>query len=100
MVIGESIAQGSKAVIWFKLTLRSIFSGVMNELIGMLGFMQLFVYFPLLSVSFPASALILYSKLIKFVSFELLPTSEMFKVFKIPDTEALSDKFIDYDYST
>ena len=100
MIVGESIAQGSEVVIWFKFFPRSIFSGVMNELIGMLGFMQLFVYLPLLSVSFPASALILYSKLIKFVSFELLPTSEMFKVFKIPDTEALSDKFIDYDYST
>ena len=60
----------------------------------------MFAYLPLLSVSFPASALILYGKIVKFVSFELLPSEQIFKVFKIPDTEALSDKFIDYGMDT
>jgi hypothetical protein len=41
--------------------MRFFFSGAMNELLGMLGFLQLIIYLPLISVKFSPTALILYN---------------------------------------
>ena len=40
--------------------LRTAFSGVMQEVLGVMGFMQLVAYFPLIDVKFPPTAMILY----------------------------------------
>ena len=55
-----------------------MFRGAMAEIIGMLGFMQLVVYFPLLSVKFPPIANILYKQLTSIVTFDLIPTDEFY----------------------
>ena len=58
--------------------LRFVFNFAMAELLGMFAIVQLLIYFPLLNVSFPGMALILWEKVIEVVSFDLLQTDDWY----------------------
>jgi len=55
---------------------RIVYSQAMAQILGVLCFMQLVVYLPLIGVKFPPSALMLYEKIISIISFDLLPTDD------------------------
>jgi len=73
----------------------------MDEVLGMLSFLQLVVYFPLIAVKFPATTSILYNQIISLVTFALIDTDSYFPViFDLPESEPMSDSFDNFDYST
>ena len=47
----------------------------------MMGFMQLVVFMPLFDIKFPHTALILYGKIISIVTFDILPTDDLYSPF-------------------
>jgi hypothetical protein len=72
----------------------------MAELLGMLGFLQLVVYLPLVDVKFPPTALLLYNQLTQITTFDLLPTDKAFQtVFAFPEKAHLNESFEDFDFS-
>ena len=59
------------------------------------------VHTPLLAIQFPGNAFIIYDELIKLVTFEVLPTHDIFpNYFDFPDRGYLNDRFerLDYGY--
>jgi hypothetical protein len=76
------------------------FNSAAGEILGMLGFLQLIIYLPLLDVAFAASAKLLYNELTKIVTFDVLPTDALYtKLFSFPeDGGTLSDSFADFDF--
>jgi hypothetical protein len=50
----------------------------MAEILGMLGFLQLIVYLPLIDVKFSPTALLLYNALTEIITFDLLPTDTFY----------------------
>lgn len=66
-----------------------------------MGFMQLVVFMPLLDVKFPPTALILYGKIINIVTFDILPTDDIYPyIFNLPESDPISTAFEDFDYGT
>jgi len=90
--------------------MRMFFTNALNEILGMLIYLQLVVYMPLMSVKFPATALILFGRIIEVVTFSLLPTDDWFPIwFNIPETKAIGclddelpcdERFKEFDYSS
>jgi hypothetical protein len=65
---------------------RLLFSGAMNEILGMMGFLQLVIYLPLLAVKFPPIALLLYNQITDIVTFDLLPCDYLYPlIFNFPE---------------
>jgi len=107
-----ALESSGKAALWIVVVLRMFFKYGMAEIIGMLCFMQLVVYLPLINVKFPSTALLLYSKIISVVTFDPLPTDNLYPGwFGIPETKAigcLNEKedgiclshFPDFDYGS
>jgi hypothetical protein len=60
-VITDSVGAAGETLLWTQLVFRVLFSGAMGEVLGMMGFMQLIVYYPLIHVKFPPTALILFN---------------------------------------
>ena len=60
-VTAASAGTVGKTILWIQFAARIFFKGAMDTLLGMLGFLQLIIYFPLIDVKFPAVALILYT---------------------------------------
>jgi hypothetical protein len=60
-VVTESVGAAGETLLWTQLVFRILFSGAMGEILGMMGFMQLIVYYPLIHVKFPPTALILFN---------------------------------------
>ena len=52
--------------------------GPLNSIIDMLTSLQLIVHSPLLNVQFPANAFLLYEEMIRMVTFEAVPTAEIY----------------------
>jgi hypothetical protein len=73
----------------------------MQEIIGLFGFLQLIIYFPLIDVKFSPTALLLYNQMTSIVTFDLVPTDDFFpQLFSFPETEPLSESFSDFDFGT
>jgi hypothetical protein len=98
-VAAKSVKSAGEAVIWIQFGLRILFKGAMAELLGMLGFLQLVVYLPLVDVKFPPTALLLYNQLTQITTFDLLPTDKVYPViFAFPEATNLNDSFADFDF--
>jgi hypothetical protein len=96
-----TVAAGGKTGLWIMFVLRLLFRGVMAEIIGMLGFMQLVIYLPLITVKFPATANILFKQLTSIVTFDLVPTDDYYPLmFDFPEGETLNDAFADMDFGS
>ena len=52
--------------------------GTLNSVIMMITGVQLVVYSPLLNIQFPGNAFVIYEELIGMVTYEFLPTSDIF----------------------
>jgi len=76
--ITNAVGKTGETLIWINFIIRLFFSQAMAEVIGMLGFMQLVVYYPLLAVKFPPTANILYKQLTSIVTFDLIPTDDFY----------------------
>ena len=73
----------------------------MNQVIGMMTFMQDLAYIPLSKVPFPATTMLVYSSLIEMVTFELCPTDDWFKWwFNLPTGRPFSPEFEAFDYGS
>ena len=73
----------------------------MQDIIGMMGFMQLVVVLPLLDIKFPPTAMILYNQLIGIVTFDIIPTDDFYPfLFRLPESDPISMSFEDFDYGT
>jgi hypothetical protein len=57
-----------------------VFKHAMAELLGMFCIIQLIIYFPLIHVKFPSTALKLNEAIISVVAFDLLPTDDLYPV--------------------
>jgi hypothetical protein len=98
-VAASTVGSAGEAVIWVQFVLRILFKGAMAELLGMLGFLQLVVYLPLVSVKFPPTALLLYNQLIQIITFDLLPTDDFYPlIFAFPEATNLNVPFADFDF--
>jgi hypothetical protein len=85
--VAESINMAGKSALWITIALRMVFSKVMQDILGALNFMQLVIYVPLINIKFPATALILYGEIISIVSFDLLPSDDLYPGwFNLPET--------------
>jgi hypothetical protein len=60
-VMADSIGNVGTILLWIQFGFRIFFHAAMAEIIGMFGFMQLVIYYPLLSLKFPPTALLLYT---------------------------------------
>jgi len=68
-------------------------------MIGRLVVFQLFVYSPLTNVNFPPQAMIVYEMLIEVVTFDIIPTDDLYPVlFDLPDSAKYNDKFFDMGF--
>jgi len=54
------------------------FSWSLAEIFGMIAYLQMFVFMPLIEIDFPLSCMIIYERLIKVATFDLLMTDEWF----------------------
>jgi hypothetical protein len=63
--------------------------------------MQDLVYFPLSTVPFPATTMLLYQQVIEIVVFDILPTDDWYPVwFNLPTTEPFSPEFERFKYES
>jgi hypothetical protein len=97
--IADTAGKAGEVVLWTQFVLRIFLNGIMDELLGMLGFLQLIIYFPLMDVKFPPTALLLYSQITDIVTFDLLPTDDYYPIiFSFPENKALNPRFADFDF--
>lgn len=67
----------------------------------MIAGVQLVVHSPLLNVQFPGNAFVIYEELIGMVTYEFLPTSDIFPdYFHFPSSGSLNDRFERLDYGS
>ena len=75
--------------------------GPLNSIIDMLTSLQLIVHSPLLNVQFPANAFLLYEEMIRMVTFEAVPTAEIYpQIMDFPDKGYFNEKFDRLDYGS
>ena len=75
--------------------------GTLNSVIMMITGVQLVVHSPLLNIQFPGNAFVIYEELIGMVTYEFLPTSDIFPhYFDFPDRGSLNDRFERLDYGS
>ena len=98
-VLADSAGTAGEAILWIQFGARILFKGAMDTLLEMLGFLQLIIYFPLIDVKFPPTALLLYNQITQIVTFDLLPTDDHYPyIFELPDNGTLNDGFADFDF--
>jgi len=73
----------------------------MDDLLSVLAVFQMVVYYPLIDIKFPPTASILFDTIINLASFEMIPTEKYYPlIFDLPESEAMSDGFDNFDYGT
>lgn len=98
-VMADTVGDAGSVILWIQFVARILFSGAMNDLLGMLGFMQLVVYLPLLDLKFPPTALLLYNQITNIVTFDLLPTDSFYPyMFDFPEFTSINESFEDFDF--
>jgi hypothetical protein len=98
-VLTDSVGTAGEVILWTQFVARILFSGAMNEVLGMMGFLQLVIYLPLVDVKFPPTAQLLYNQLTSIVTFDLLPTDDFYPlIFSFPESTTLNDSFSDFDF--
>jgi hypothetical protein len=98
-VLADSAGKAGETILWIQFAARILFKGAMDTLLEMLGFLQLIIYFPLVDVKFPPTALLLYNQITQLVTFDLVPTDDYYpQIFDFPDNGTLNDDFADFDF--
>jgi hypothetical protein len=96
--VGKTVTIGTFVLSQF---FSSVFKPLMNQVIGSMAAMQDLVYFPLSTVPFPATTMLLYQHIIEIVVFDILPTDDWYPDwFDLPLTEPFSPEFERFDYDS
>ena len=98
--IAQTVGTAGKSGLWIMTVVRLVTNGALAEILGVLAFMQLVVYLPLISVKFPATANILYKKIVTITTFDVLPTDALYPTlfsFDEDKFEAYNNSFEDFD---
>jgi hypothetical protein len=102
--LAKTVGAAGEAVTWLMFFVRVVGLGAAAEILGVLGYMQLVVYLPLIDVKFPATAKSLYTVLVTVTTFDVLPRTDDWYPplfgFDEESFEPLSDAFADFDFGS
>jgi len=85
----------------FQFIFKATFKASLNNLMGMINFLQLVVFIPMFNTQFPTNARGLFENLIQVATFDILPTDDYFPLmFNLPDTGAINERFAEVDYGS
>jgi hypothetical protein len=101
--VAQTVGNTGEAGLWLMTFVRIVSNSALAEILGILGFMQLVVYLPLIDVKFPPTANILYKKIVTITTFDILPTDDFYPLLFAFDEDKfkpLSESFADFDYGS
>ena len=97
----NSIERGAQTVMLGNAVVNIALSGSLNQLWGMINSLQIVVHTPLVDVSFPENAKLVYKQMILVATFDVLPTDDWFpEWFDLPEADSFSESFADLNYDS
>jgi hypothetical protein len=95
--VSNSAFETFKALFTMQTILGYLFGATLVSVWGMINFLQLIAFFPLINIKFPSVAYSVFKRMAKIAMFDFLQTENWFPgLFQIPEDE-YSERFADLD---